>query len=80
LTNDALVNGNLDAAEYLVRKLSTALCLRKWNDADLLATRAIYKQKQFSLGFAALNRKAAAVARMINYGVYVNDQSENHSM
>jgi len=82
VSNDALVNGNFDAARHLVHRgakltLPTALCLEKWKDADALAASATNDQKQFSLVLAALNGKAEAVKRAIAYGADINKPS-NH--
>jgi len=81
VSNDALVNGNLAAAEHLIKRgamltLPTALCLGIWNEADRLASTANYDEKQFSLVLAALNGKAQAVARLISYGVNINEPSK----
>src|SRR5690349_2576171 len=75
--DDALVNGNFDAARYLIERggkltLSSALCLERWKEADQLATDATDEQKQFSFVLAALNGKADAVAKSITYGVDIN--------
>ncbi|HXL57927.1 MAG TPA: ankyrin repeat domain-containing protein [Chitinophagaceae bacterium] len=82
VSNDALVNGNLDAAEHLIERgakftLSTALCLEKWEEADKLALTADNDQNQFSLVLAALNGKAKAVARAVSYGADINKPSEH---
>jgi ankyrin repeat protein len=82
VSDDALVNGNFAAAEHLIKRgakltLPTALCLGRWNEADLLASIAIDKQKQFSLVLAALNGKAEAVTKLIRYGVNINEPSEH---
>ena len=82
VSNDALVNGNFAAAEHLVRRgakltLATALCLRRWDEADQLASTANHDQKQFSLVLAALNGKAEAVKRLISYGVNINEPSRH---
>jgi len=82
VSNDALVNGNFGAAEYLVSRgakltLPTALCLGKWSEADALASMANEDQKKFSLVLAALNGKAEAVRRTITYGVDINKPSKD---
>ena len=82
ISNDALVNGNFDAAEYLLSRganpsLATSLCLQRWEEADELAKSASPEQKQFCLILAALNGNSKAVARVIGYGqVDVNKPSE----
>jgi len=80
ISNDALVNGNFDAAKHLIERggkltLATALCLEKWGDADRLATNATADEKQFSLVLSALNGKAKAVERAISYGADINKPS-----
>jgi peptide-methionine (S)-S-oxide reductase len=82
VSNDALVNGNIAAAEYLVRSgaqltLPTALCLGKWSEADILASTANEDEKQFSLVLAALIGKAQAVSRVISYGTDINKPSKD---
>ena len=79
---NALVNGNLAAAEHLVKRgakltLATALCLSRWDDVDRLLTTANEEQKRFSFVLAALNGKADALRRMIRAGVNVNAPSAN---
>lgn len=80
VSNDALVNGNFDAARHLIARgakltLPTALCLDEWDEADKLAVDATDDEKQFSLVLAALNGKAKAVARAISYGADINKPS-----
>jgi peptide-methionine (S)-S-oxide reductase len=82
VSDDALVNGNFDAAKYLIERggkltLSTALCLEKWEEADKLALTATDHEKQFSLVLAALNGRAKAVSKALGYGAGVNMPS-NH--
>jgi peptide-methionine (S)-S-oxide reductase len=78
--NNALVNGNVAAAEHLVKRgapmtLATALCLGLWDDVDRLVGPASGAQKQFALVLSALNGKADALRRMIRAGVDVNAPS-----
>jgi peptide-methionine (S)-S-oxide reductase len=82
VSNDALVNGNFEAAEHLIKRgailtLPTALCLERWNEADSIATTSDQDKKQFSLVLAALNGKAKAVARVLRYGVNINEPSQH---
>jgi ankyrin repeat protein len=82
VSNDALVNGNVDAAKHLVERggkltLPTALCLEKWEEADALAVNATRDEKQFSLVLAALIGKAASVSKTISYGVDINKPSDD---
>jgi len=81
VSNDALVNGNFDAAKHLIQRgaqytLPTALCLEQWDEADKLALTANDGQKQFSLVLAALNGKAQGVTRTISYGADINKPSK----
>jgi peptide-methionine (S)-S-oxide reductase len=78
--NNALVNGNFDAAAHLVERgatltLATALCLGRWDDVDPLLFSATNHQKQFSFVLSALNGKADALRRMIRAGVDLNAPS-----
>lgn len=80
VSDDALVNGNFAAAEYLVQRgatlsLSTALCIGKWEEADRLAVDANDDEKQFGLVLCSLNGKAEAIKRLIRYGVHVSEPS-----
>jgi peptide-methionine (S)-S-oxide reductase len=75
--DNALVNGNVDAAEHLVTRgapltLSTALCLGRWAEAERLAATAGARQKQFALTLAALRGRADAIRRLIAAGADVN--------
>ena len=79
---NALVNGNFAAAEHLVERgatltLATALTLERWDDVARLAPASKPEEKQFGLVLAALNGKAEALRRMIDFGVDVNKPSEN---
>lgn len=80
--NNALVNGNFDAAAHLVRRgakltLATAVCLERWNDADRLAATATSDEKQFAFVLAALNGRADALRLMLRAGVDVNAPCAN---
>lgn len=80
VSNDALVNRHLSAAEHLVNRdapltLPTAVCLGRWEEADRLAISASNELKQFTLVLAALNGNAAAVSRTLSYGADVNKTS-----
>lgn len=82
ISNDALVNGNIDAASHLVERgakltFPTALCLGRWDEADILVCSANAKQIQFALVLAALNGKTEAVSRALSYGAEVNKPSEH---
>ena len=78
--NNALVNGNVAAAEHLVKRgalltLATALCLGHWDDVDRLLAPASGAQKQFALVLSALNGRADAVRWMVRAGADVNEPS-----
>lgn len=77
---DALVNGNFDAARHLVERgakltLAAALCLGYREDAARLAQTADARHRQFSFVLAALNGKAEALATLLELGVDVNAPS-----
>jgi hypothetical protein len=79
---NALVNGNLDAARHLVERgarlsLATALCLERWDDAERLAGSTTARERQFALTLCALKGKAEAVRRLIPLGVDINGVSED---
>ncbi|MFN2398552.1 MAG: ankyrin repeat domain-containing protein [Gemmatimonadaceae bacterium] len=78
--DNALVNGNVAAAEHLVERgatltLATALCLGRWDDVSRLAHTTSARDKQMGLVLAALNGKADALRRMIDHGIDVNRPS-----
>ena len=80
--NNALVNGNVDAARHLVERgarltLATALCLGLWDEVDRLLMTATDRQKQFSFVLSALNGRANALQRMIRAGVDINAPSQD---
>ena len=78
--DNALVNGNVAAAEHLVRRgapltLGTALYLGRWDDVTRLATSASAKDRQFGLVLAALGGRPDALRRVIALGVDLNRPS-----
>jgi Ankyrin repeats (3 copies) len=78
--NNALVNGNVAAAEHLVERgatltLATALCLGRWDDVDRLIANASKQQKQFAFVLSALNGRTEALRRMIKAGTDLNAPS-----
>lgn len=82
ISDAALVNGHLAAAEHLVDRgakltLATALCLGRWDDVTRLAPAASAREKQMGLVLAALNGKAQALAMLISFGVNVNAPSRD---
>ena len=77
---NALVNGNVTAAEHLVERgaeltLPTALCLGRWDDVARLAPASNQTVRQFALVLASLNGRAEAVAQLLSLGVAVNEPS-----
>jgi len=71
--NCALVNGNVAAAEHLVKRgaeltLAVALCLGRWGDVERLIARASDGEKQFALVMSALRGNADAVSRLLRAG------------
>jgi peptide-methionine (S)-S-oxide reductase len=80
VTDDALVNGNSEAAEFLIKKgadvtLPTALVLNKSEMAEKFATTSSKETLQFSLVLAALNGNSNAVKHAISLGANVNAKS-----
>jgi peptide-methionine (S)-S-oxide reductase len=80
--DNALVNGNIAAAEHLVCRgapltLATSLCLERWTDVPRLAATADGPERQFALVLAALNGKAEALRQMIRLGVDINAPCPN---
>ena len=78
--NNALVNGNVAAAEHLVRRgailtLAAAVAFGWWDEVDRLLTTTTDEQKQFAFVLAALNGNAGALRRLIRAGVDVNAPS-----
>lgn len=78
--DNALVNGNRQAAAHLVERgsrltLGTALCLERWEDIRPLVEHATDREKQFALVLAALNGKAEALRRILPLGVELNAPS-----
>jgi hypothetical protein len=82
VSNDALVNGHFEAAERLVERgaeltLPTAVCLRRFEEAEGLAQKATDAQRQFALVLAALNGVAEGVERLLDWGADANLRSED---
>jgi peptide-methionine (S)-S-oxide reductase len=78
--DNALVNGNVAAAEHLVARgarltLATALCLERWDDVARLGPETSARDRQFAFVLAALRGNAEALRRMIELGVDVNEPS-----
>jgi peptide-methionine (S)-S-oxide reductase len=71
--NNALVNGNVAAAEHLVKRganltLEVALALGRWDAVDRLLVGVAQKQKQMALVLSALRGWPEAVRRMLSAG------------
>lgn len=80
--DNALVNGNVEAAEHLVERgatltLGAALCLGLWEYANRLAIAASAQEKQFAFVLSALNGRPEALRRMLRFGVELNAPSAN---
>jgi hypothetical protein len=75
--DNALVNGNVAAAEHLVKRgasltLATALCLARWDDVRRLGRTATPGERQFGFILAALRGRSEALAKVIDLGVELN--------
>jgi len=75
--DNALVNGNFEAAAHLVERgasltLATALCLARWDDVRRLGPTATAGDRQFGFILAALRGRAEALAKVIDLGVDLN--------
>lgn len=80
--DNALVNGNVAAAEHLVKRgaklsLATALCMGRWDDAARIAPTARDRDKRFACTLAALRGNAEALRRLVDLGVEVSRPSED---
>lgn len=80
--DNALVNGNFEAAERLAERgatltLATALCLGRWDDVARIAEKATARQRQFGFVLAALRGRAEALRRVIGLGVDLNRPSSD---
>jgi hypothetical protein len=80
--NNALVNGNVAAAERLVERgatltLAAALILDRWDSVNGLLASATPDQKQFAFVLSALNGRTRALRRLLAAGVDVNAPSAN---
>jgi peptide-methionine (S)-S-oxide reductase len=78
--NNALVNGNIEAAEHLVRRgatltLEVALFLGWWDDVDRLLPNASDERRQLAFVLSALHGKTAALRRLIEAGADLNAPS-----
>jgi Ankyrin repeats (many copies) len=78
--NNALVNGNVAAAEHLVRRgatltLEVALFLGWWDDVDRLLPTVNDKARQLAFVLSSLHGKAPAMRRLIQAGADVNAPS-----
>lgn len=78
--DNALVNGNFEAAEHLLQRgadltLAAAACLERWPDVARLAPEATPTARQGALVLAALHGRTAAVTRLLEYGADANEPS-----
>jgi peptide-methionine (S)-S-oxide reductase len=78
--NNALVNGNVAAAEHLVKSganltLEVALFLGWWDDVERLLAAVSEPQKQLAFVLSALHGKTDALRRLIEAGADVNAPS-----
>lgn len=78
--DNALINGNVEAAKHLVERgatvtLATALALGRWDDVDRLLATSSPEQKQFAFVLSALNGQTEALQRMIKAGIDVSAPS-----
>lgn len=77
---DALVNGHVDAASYLISRgatvgLGAAVCLGLWGDAQGLSEDAAPEEVQFALVLNALRGNADGVEWLLARGASPNDPS-----
>ena len=82
VTDAALVNHHLDAAEHLLRRgarltLGTAACLGRLDEIARLAQQADAAERQMALVLASLNGAGAGVAALLQHGADANQRSEN---
>lgn len=78
--DDALVNGHLKAAEFLVDAgasptLASAACLQRWPQVEALATSASKESIQTALVLVCLNGIADGVRRLLELGADPNGPS-----
>jgi hypothetical protein len=78
--DDALVNGNLSAAEHLLTRgakltLPTAVALQRWEDAERLAQQATSRGKQGAFILAALHGNARGLRILLDAGAEINQPS-----
>lgn len=78
--DNALVNGNVDAAKHLVERgapmtLATALFLDQPDDVNRILAASTAEQRQFAFVLSALNGQARSLRRMIEAGVDVSAPS-----
>jgi hypothetical protein len=79
---NALVNGNVEAAAHLVKRgatltLAAAMSLGYWDEMARLAAHASARETQFAFVLAALRGNDEALQRLIARGVDVNRHSED---
>lgn len=80
LDYDVFVNHNLAAANHLVERgaavtFPCAICLERWDDVARIAPQTTSRDKQVALVLASLNGNAAALARLLSFGIDLNAYS-----
>jgi Ankyrin repeats (3 copies) len=83
----AICNRNYAAAEHLLTRgasltLTTALCLRRWDEVDQLARGATLEGQQSAFVQAAMNGQAEALSRMLALGMSattVSARNQSHA-
>jgi peptide-methionine (S)-S-oxide reductase len=78
--DNALVNGNVAAAEHLLKRgakptLATSLGLHRWDDARRLARQSSPRDKQAAFILSALNGNATGIQIMLDAGAEINRPS-----
>ena len=83
----AIYNRNYAAVEHLLTRgasltLTTALCLRRWDEVDRLAQGATLEEQQSAFVQAAMNGQAEALSRMLALGMSattVSARNQSHA-
>jgi peptide-methionine (S)-S-oxide reductase len=83
----AIYNRNYAAAEHLLTRgasltLTTALCLRRWDEVDQLARGVTLEEQQAAFVQAAMNGQAEALSRMLALGMSattVSARNQSHA-
>ena len=83
----AIYNRNYAAAEHLLKRgasptLTTALCLQRWHDVEVLVRSATHEEQEAAFVQAAMNGQAEALRRMLTLGMAattVSDRNQSHA-